>query len=109
MLHVAVQAHGRTEEEACRLGLHLGEHEHLHERDDRLQVAGAWDLEDVHFGAQVVARLTMARQAFSRRTPAERTRSSDARPFSMSGPAMPSSALCGEARAPREVRMPTMT
>jgi len=53
VLHVAVQAHGRAEEEACRLGLHLGEHEHLHESDDRLQVAGARDLEDVHLGAQV--------------------------------------------------------
>lgn len=39
-----------------------------------------------------VARLTIARQAFSRRTPAERTMSGEPSPFSTSGPAMPSRA-----------------
>lgn len=39
-----------------------------------------------------VARLTIARHAFSRRTPAERTSSGEPSPFSTSGPAMPSRA-----------------
>lgn len=54
-----------------------------------------------------VACFTIALHAFSRLTPAESTSSWEAFPFSMSGPATPRSALCGDARAPREARIPT--
>lgn len=59
--------------------------------------------------ASSVARLTIALQAFSLRCPALLTRSNDALPFSMSGPATPRRAEWGEARAPREARIETMT